>query len=210
MPNVRLTRREVHEGWLPDVCAITGQPTEERVTRRFDTLGWLLFLFPMVIMVRAAGWKSVTIDLPVVPELRDYWLRRTLPSLALLTTTTSISLGGFVLIWSSGFQTIGAVAAVTGTVLAIASYFYWMFVWEKGVRVSYISARWVKLNNVHPAFAEAVDALRDEREAWRQPGEEEDDAEREARWRRRRRVREAEAGEPKRMATPVGYPPKEE
>jgi hypothetical protein len=192
MPNVRLTRREVHEGWLPDLCAITGQPTEERVTRRFDTLGWLLFLFPMLIFVRAAGCKSVTIDLPVVPELHDYWLRRTLPSLALLTTTTSISIGGFVLIGSDEFQMVGAVTALTGTVLAIASYFHWMFMWEKGVRVSYISDRWVKLNNVHPAFVAAVNDLRDEREARRQPGEEEDDAEREARWRRRRRERDAE------------------
>ena len=186
-PNVRLTRRGVQERRLPDVCAITGQPTEVRLTRRFDTLGWLLFLIPMLIMVRVAGVKSVTIDLPVVPELRDYWLRRTLPPLALLTTTTSISIGGFVLIWSGVLQMVGAIAALTGTVLAVASYFYWMFMWEKGVRVSYISDRWVKLNNVHPAFAEAVDILRDEREARRRPGEEEDDAEREAKWRRSRR-----------------------
>ncbi len=192
MPNVRLTRREVHEGWLPDLCAITGQPTEERVTRRFDTLGWLIFFFPMLIFVRAAGLKSVTIELPVVPELRDYWLRRMLPSLALLTTSTSVSIGGFVLIGSGEFQMVGPVAALTGAVLAFASYFYSMFVWEKGVRVSYISDRWVKLNNVHPAFAEALDSLRDEREARRRPGEEEDDAEREAKWRRRRRERDTE------------------
>lgn len=192
MPNVRLTRREVYMGWLPDVCAVTGQPTEERVNRRFDTLGWLLFLCPVLIAAWVAGWKSVTISLPMVPERRGYWLRRTIPSFALLTTTTSISIGGFVLIWSGQLQMVGMVAAVTGTVLALASYFHWMFMWESGVRVSYVTDRWVKLNNVHPAIAEALDALREEREARRQPGEQEDDAEREARWRRRRRVRAAQ------------------
>lgn len=207
MPNVRLTRREVREGWLPDVCAITGQPTEERVTRRFDTHAWLLFLFPMLVMAWVAMRKSVIIDLPVVREQRDYWLRRTLLSLALLTTTTSVTVGGYVLIGSGEFQTVGAVAGLTGAILAFASYFYSMFVWEKGVRVSHISDRWVKLNNVHPAFVEAVDVLRDEREARRPAGEEEDEAEREARWRRRRRERDAE---PPLMARPFApQPPRE-
>lgn len=190
MPNVRLTRREVREGWLPGVCAITGQPTEDRVTRRFGTHGWVIFLtpvLPLAVMAWAAGRKSVTIDLPVVREQRDYWLRRALLSLALLTTTRSVTIGGFVLIGSGEFQTVGPVAALTGAVLAFASYFYSMFVWEKGVRVSHISDRWVKLNNVHPAFAEAVGVLRDEREARHAVGEEEEEAIREARWRRRQR-----------------------
>jgi len=205
MPNVRLTRREVHEGWLPDVCAVTGQPTDERLTRRFGTHGRLLFLLPVlpaVVMAWAALRKSVTIDLPVVREQRGYWPWRMLPSLALLTTTASVTIGGFVLIGSVEFQTVGVVAALAGAVLAIASYFYSMFVWEKGVRVSHISDRWVKLNNVHPAFAEALDVLRDEREARRGAGEEEDDAEREARWRRRRREGEDESA-PRRLAVPV-------
>ncbi len=207
MPNVRLTRREVREGWLPDVCAITGQPTEERVTRRFSTHGWVLFVTPVVplaVMAWAAMRKSVTIDLPVVREQRDYWLRRTLVSLALLTTTTSVCIGGFVLSGSGAFQTVGPVAALTGAVLAFASYFYSMFVWEKGVRVSIISDRWVKLNNVHPAFADAVSVLRDEREARRLVGEEEEEAIHEARWRRRQRERDVE---PPSRALPFAPPP---
>lgn len=207
MPSIRLTRREIDRGWLPDVCALTGRPTDERVHRTFATHGGLLFLLPFIkilaIILWAALRKSVRIDLPLVHEKRHHWLWRVLLPLAVMTTSVSVMIGGTVVMRSGQVEGVGGVAVVTGAVLVLATYVFWLIVWEKAVRVTEVSDRYVKLTNVHPAFVEAVEELRDEREERRQAEEE---AEYEARRERRRLERENE-GAPRRMAVPVPRSP---
>lgn len=209
MPSIRLTRREIDRGWLSDVCALTGRPTDERVHRTFATHGALLFLLPFIKILAIILWavlrKSVKIDLPLVHEKRHHWLWRVLLPLAMMTTSVSVMIGGAVVMQSGQVEGVGGVAVITGAVLVLATYIFWFMVWDKAVRVTEVSDRYVKLTNVHPAFVEAVEEMRDEREERRRAEEESEEAEYEARRERRRQEREDE-GAPRRMAVPVPLP----
>ena len=185
MASVRLTRKEVQERRLPSVCALSGRACGFRTRRTLATnQGWL-FLLPLmnvlVIILWLAFRNTVTIDLPLLPAKRWHWLWRQLVGATVVLSGVAVGVLGLLLMRSPATSESGGNLFVVGIAVLILGVSQWLILWHMSLRVTRIDDRHVRLVNVHPAFVDAVERMREER---RQAADRAEEAEREARRKR--------------------------
>ncbi len=185
MASIRLTRKEVRETRLPSVCVLSGRACGFRTGRTLATnQGWL-FLLPLMNVLVIILWllfrKTVTLDLPLIPAKKWHWLWRRLVGATVVLTGVAVGVVGLVLMRSAATTASGGNLFVVGVAVLILGVALWLILWHLSLRVTLIDERHVKLVNVHPAFVEAVERMREER---RRAAEKAEDAERDARRKR--------------------------
>lgn len=185
MPNVRLTRREVHEMRLPSVCVISGRPSGFRTRSTLATnQGWL-FLLPLMNVLVIILWlvfrRTVTLDLPLIPAKRWHWLWWRLLGATVVLAGVTAGVVGLLFMRSSATTELGGHLFVVGTTVLFLGVSLWLVLWHTSLRVTLIDEQHVKLVNVHSAYVEAVGRWREER---RQATDKTEKAEREAKRKR--------------------------
>lgn len=157
MADVWVARDALRDGDLPAICVVTGEPTDDSATYRFESFPewmWVLLVagfFPFFIVLYFLK-DEVEGRIPIRPEvLRAHHRRRTL-GLGVAVAGAVTALAGLAL-GAPG----AAVGAATGLFLAGAA--LWLVTFRSFVDGRLDRTRtWVKLSRVHPTFATHVAA----------------------------------------------------
>ena len=170
MATVRLTLREVERSSLPDVCSLTGEPTEERSLISFRwTPVWVYLigilcgggvLFFVLFMVLT---KRMNVNLPIHAEKKRALF---IPKIAMIVGV----LAGFLTLIAAGATSEAVNSnAVTGSLLGVgvllilAAIIVGRVMLSKVVHATAITDDAITLGGVHENFAEALDEYREAR-----------------------------------------------
>ena len=177
MATVRITRYEVQNNLLPQVCVVTGEPTTDIKRRTFrwtpPWVGILILggLLPYLIVAMILR-KDITVDVPIVPGKKGHWLWRQLFALFGVLGCIGLVVVGIALSNEPGGRNQGpdiglytALAAGVGLlfVLIVA-----LILQNTSVRPKEITDRDITLAGVHENFVVALEEERDRDEEARQ------------------------------------------
>ncbi|MEO2091779.1 MAG: hypothetical protein ABGY75_20180 [Gemmataceae bacterium] len=199
MAKVRLSRREAERGLLPQVCALTGVPTEDVKRKQFWWMpSWVYLtllagLLPYVIVALLVR-KSMTVELPLIRGKHAHWLVRQLFALLGILGTLVLFFVGVVLSTDTrnGGQneTLGVVLMAAGGIGFLVVLFGAIIFNATAIRPVEITDSHITLAGVHEEF---VRALEEERE---RDEEEYEEAMRD--WRAKKRERNGDGDEDRR------------
>jgi hypothetical protein len=170
MATVTITRREAERGYLPAVCALTGEPTEDVKAKKFlwqpPWIAVLILtgLLPYLIVALILR-KTMTVQLPLVRAKHGHWLWRTLFgvggclfSLALIILGAALHEPGNT---GPGRMPVGPMLTGLGGVCLLVVCIMLIVLRNTSIRPAEITDTDITLAGVHQNF---VDALEEERE----------------------------------------------
>lgn len=200
MATVTITRKEAIHGWLPEVCALTGEPTDGVKPRTFYWQpAWVFALLPLALVpcliVVYCLRKSMTVRLPLAPHKHGHWGWRMAVGCVAVAATALTFLFSTVFVSSDNPKVAdpGRVVMIAGGVGFVLSLVLFAVLTVTGIHPTKITHDGITLAGVHQNF---VDALEEEREQDEQAARrEEEDYRREKERKREARDRRAEREE---------------
>ncbi len=203
MATVNISIEEAEDDLLPEVCALTGRPTEHTVRVRFSTVPWwthfFFFLGIWYLIEILVHRDFAVVNVPVVREHRWHWLWRRLVWVGLLVLAFGTFVAGMVVgltapasrgpIWQD------VILLVIAAVLLLATAVVKETLRRSGIHMVSLSPNGVTLANLHPQFVDELHADRrqDELAALR---EEERELEEDQARREQRRAKQAAKAPP--------------
>jgi hypothetical protein len=165
MARVEVFVDDAVRGRLPNVCVKTGERADGkfRIEQSWGGVGagWLLVLLGPLGWIALAVWATaarrdvLTVRLPYCTAAFEREIR--LSRERLVAAVVAIVLGFAALVQLASVPRSVWVAA-TVTAVVVAAVVHARLSWTQvGIRLD-ASRRWIRLSNVHPAFAEAVNA----------------------------------------------------
>lgn len=209
MATVTITSREATRGLLPQVCALTGEPTDSEKRRTFYWQpAWVFVLLPVglvpCLIVVYCLRKQMSVRLPLVPGKHWHWGWRNALGFLTVVLSAIVFLAGSVL--TSGTNTnvadTGRVVMIAGGVGFVLSLVLFAVLTITGIHPTKITHDHITLAGVHPNF---VAALEEERERDEEAGRREEEEYRREKERKRaaRERREQEEEERERRPVPM-------
>ena len=170
MPKVKITRREAERGLLPQVCALTGEPTDDVKSRKFMwnppwvAITLLAGLLPYVIIALITR-KNMTVELPLVRAKHGHWMVRTLLALLGLFGSIGLAIGGGIVAGDRNNESIGLTMLAAGGILFVATIVLLIVFQFTTIRPLEITDRTITLTGIHQGFIDALEEERDRDEA---------------------------------------------
>lgn len=187
MATVTITRREAERGYLPAVCALTGEPTDEVKEKTFHWRpAWIIacVFIPLLYLIMAMVLrKQMAVRLPLARSKHAHWLWRDAVSWVLVLGTLGVFFTGSFLSLSRDHESLSGPFMLAGLGLFLLSLILYAVLVRLGIHPKQITDRDITLGGVHQNF---VDALEEEREQEEEESAREEERRRDERDRRRR------------------------
>lgn len=167
MATVTLHADDAEDGRLPRVCALSGERTGDQTEHRFTWVPLPLYILSMIIpygrLVRRLNQKEMTVRLPLQERYHWHWGWRIAVWLGLvLVGIVAVAAGMF--LQSTTQPGVSAVLWIGGLLALLVGVVLRLVLTLTSVHATEITHNSITLTNVHPAFAAAVEAARDEHE----------------------------------------------